>query len=777
MKNTSLKIIHFVILTFLSLDILAQCLENGITTNPDKTVWENPPYNSNYKKNSGSNFFDWRQEYFPVSITSFPYSQVTSPYYFGATATALVGLAQGENNPDKYDFYPQDGWELIRKNFGLRADGSIITNEAMIGPYYILYNKYTSTLRVIGWTGTAVGFFPTLNVKISFSDNAKTSGLFSFYNAIAKPLDQFATNHATTPVALTGDPLVPFFADFKLAYDPCTCLFESTIKVEFTKVQTMNIDLHGKLLATSIGADTYESLVGNGNAMYDKDFLTSVFDNDVGNPSDLFKVTTGIMSYRSIDKLVTDFKTSAEAAKNKEQLKKSLDFTVSILQSKDYVEGLTKTVGYFISTISDMFAAEPGVPSSFLSVIHGEMALTGQIINNSDQHIAIPLANPGSVNSNTAVECCATGPYYPMYNEVLGVFALLKTPEISLNTTTANGMVTTTFQLATPLQYMFNPAVKVNLAHSRIYTSFEAETAGGVSGLNFFESYTAYNKYKQKWITKFASPALPIESMTFAKMQYYGVGNIATPTLSVILDLEFQTLNRQGSPNRSLMVLTFPTKIINTSSTPSSLITGYAQYLTIPTTSYSASTTIGAWNDITITGNQTASPTINPITIAAGGEVVIQPGVSLGSKLILQAGAYPANAFTSWIYPQPVNKYLVPQTSIDCTAGSYKANKANATAREAGYNIDDREEDKSLGIYPNPANSKIVVNFSLSRDENVEITLLNVSGDAVKHLLSQFMEKGFHELEINTTELLSGLYLVRLRSDSYNKSEKLIIIK
>ncbi len=755
----------------------AQCPVNNTTTNPDKTIWENPPYDAIFKKNSGTNFFDWRQEHFAVSVPSFPYSQVTSPYYFGATAVALGGIAQGEGNPDKYDFYPQDGWELIRKNFGLRADGSTITNEAMIGPYYVLYNKYSGTLRVIGWTATAVGFFPTVNVKVGFKDNGKTSGLFSFYNALAKPLDQRATNHATTSAALTGDPLVPFFADFKLAYDPCTCVFDSNLEIEFNKVTTMNIDLYVRLLAINKPVNQSEHLVQTGStALYDKNYLTSVYNNDEINSIDYKKVTAGMLHYRTMDDLVRDYKLSAEATKDKEEIKKSLELMGQAIGVATSGSGLSDFLKNFITLFSDFFATEPGIPSSALTVIQGEMTLSGLITNSVDQHISIPIANPGSLNSKAAVECCTLGPNYPMYNEVLGVFALLETPEISLNTTVANGIYTTTFQLATPLKYMFNPTVKINLNNSRVYTSFEAETYGATSSKNFFEAYTSYNSNSNKSVTKYSSTPVPIESMIFAKMEYDGIGNMKTPNLSILLDLEFQDLNRLGQPNRSLMVLTYPVKIINSSSASPLIITGYENYKTIGATSYYQSQTISVWKNINITGNQTSSPVINPVTFAAAGNVVVQPGVTIGRNFILKAGVYPPNAFTSNVYPQAVNYYLVP-SAINCTASSYKANlSASARSRTDGERTQ-TEETKIISVYPNPAISKVFINFSLAVTEKVDLNIISISGIVIANSINRYFEEGSHELEIDISNIPPGVYLIRIQSVSFNKTEKLIIVK
>ncbi|MCE2733148.1 MAG: T9SS type A sorting domain-containing protein [Flammeovirgaceae bacterium] len=778
-------------IALLHFNIFAQCPPSNITTNPDKTTWENPPYDALYKKNTGTNFFDWRLQHFSVSMPSFPYSQVTSPYYYGSSATALKGLAKGENNPENYDFYPEDGWELIRKNFGLKADGSQISNETSIGPHYILYNKYTGTLRVIGWTNTAVGYFPTINVKIKFKDQSKATGLFAFYNTTAKPLDVPATGHATTPAELTSDPLVPFFADFKLAYDPCTCVFDSNLEIEFNKVQKMNIDLYGRLFATSVPVDLFDPLISSSNVLFNKNFLPSVFDNSNEGTLEYRKVTAGMLTYRTLDAMITDAKSSAEASYDKQAFKKGIDIAQAFLSAKTGKEALTKSGKKMLSLFSDFFQGAPGISGSLFSVIAGEMALNGTIENYLDQRISIPLANPGSLNSSMAQECCGTGVNYPMYNETLGVFALLRTPEVSLNTTTenwttGNGIITvqnTTFQLANPLQYMFNPALKVNLAKSKISASFEAEGNVAVANLNFFEGYTSYNSFRQTWVTKFYSPLVPIESLLFAKMQFKGINmNSNSLKLSLVLDLEFQELNKNGVPNKSLTVLTFPIKIINSSSTPSNHINGYPENLNVTETTYD-NDGVAAWEDVTISGTQIISASrTNPVTISGGGEVVLTPGTTLYRRLVVKAGTYPPKAFTSWIYPQPVNELLTPKTSFDCNSTTYLAKSVSArvNTNEETLSVVDKfssEIEEFMSIYPNPTSSDLTVKFNLAQSGNVRISIVNFSGAVVFEPLNGFMESGVHEIVINTSEIQQGINVLKLQSASGTKFEKIMILK
>lgn len=53
---------------------------------------------------------------------------------------------------DKLYFHPKDGWELLHKNNGFEPDEvTKITDPLLnrVGPYFMLYNRYTGKLRVL----------------------------------------------------------------------------------------------------------------------------------------------------------------------------------------------------------------------------------------------------------------------------------------------------------------------------------------------------------------------------------------------------------------------------------------------------------------------------------------------------------------------------------------------------------------------------------------------------------------------------------------------------
>lgn len=682
MKNIYLIIIIHI---FSFVSGVAQNCYLGITTNPDNTIWNNPPYNTLYKQNTGPNKFDWRQPIYnfslPFSATynNIPSHQLLSPFFFGAEAPYLSSIiAFPDNGGVLNDFNPEDGWELIRKDFGFKADGTTNTSESLAGPYLILYNKYTGTLRVFGWLASANGDFPTINVRLGLKHIAgqnDVTGLFSYYNQLALPMDKPSTIiHATTPASFPPVPEWPFFADFKVAYDPCTCNIASNLIVSMEKVQQMDVTLYGRVLATSTPVNLVpDSLLSTTKSKYNfKNYLTSVYDQENSDKS----ITAGMLTYGTINQMISDYKLSAEATSSSDFFKEGFDIlgkalSVASIFGPEGKEGLKRGLEA-ASTLSDFLSGRFGSETTTLpSVIQGEMSLTGHVVNKSDQHYDYPIANPGSLGSDNAPECCSANPYYPMYNEVLGVFALTETPIANVRVHPfifANphnpGISHATFEVIvqTP-KYIFNPATRINLANSRLYTSIELEIGGNINGgKDIFRRYTTDGK------TVYSSPSVPIESQQLLSMGYdidyrfMGTGKLK---LSVMLDLEFYDLNKKGIPNRSVMVLTYPLKISSITDYNLTLGNSIASgFLTIGQTNFTSSQVISSWYDITITGNLTAS-TGTTVTINAGGNIIVQPGVSVGAGVILKSGAYPISI------DQALRPQSTAQVSSFCSSSNY----------------------------------------------------------------------------------------------------------
>ena len=79
--------------------------------------------------------------------------------------------------------------------------------------------------------------------------------------------------------------------------------------------------------------------------------------------------------------------------------------------------------------------------------------------------------------------------------------------------------------------------------------------------------------------------------------------------------------------------------------------------------------------------------------------------------------------------------------------------------------------------YPNPFNPTTKLQFQLPVRSDVTITLHNTLGEKVADLYSGETSPGTHELSIDGSNLSSGIYFVRMKTENVVKSVKITLLK
>jgi hypothetical protein len=474
----------------------------------------NASNNSYYIANSLiSNFFNYSQ---PVFYSSF---------------------ILGQNS----DYYPQDGWELIKRDFGKLADGSTNPSKKP-GPYMILYNKYSGKLRVVA-AFPGLGAQQAINVTLSLipsnaNSTKSASAVLNFNNNTALPLDQATkVTQVTTPAAYPGDDLHFFMADFQTAYDACTCKFESALRVDFSTVNNSTVQLYGRILGNSNPEGLYNTSSATLQLDQSQSFLSSVYDIPISNT--VKNIQAGLLTYKDNNSLINDYKTRLPTSDFD-----AIDFFGSLLNLGVDVADIYETKGNFfkglktVGKLSDFFSAKiksKGDPTfTPPSVIHAELSATGTITDiRALGSSSIDIANPGSLNSNLKPEYndgVAPRPVpqdvdYPIYNEVLGNFALLETPfykykSVPLgtfpspcNSGTYPLFIDFSFKLSSPIKYVFNPALNLDLSKTKVFAAyvleFDEPNCGAYSPWNI--ERTSYDEEKSK--STYISNFLPISDI------------------------------------------------------------------------------------------------------------------------------------------------------------------------------------------------------------------------------------------------------------------------
>ena len=493
-------------------DPICDCHPIGpfLTTWPGHTIgtgfqtntwdWTNerwPCYNSNdYANESSSNCGNN-----DLCSSIGPQCGLTSPF-FQQTQLNTTGMAAGCYS----DFLPSDGWELVRKDFGHLSDGTDNPVKAD-APYVILYNRFSGRLRVIGaWSGN--GAHQTMDINIQFldpdfwSNNGldvscyNTSGLFAHYNDASPTLIDNALPYShiyTTPAIFPSADYSFFYGDFQMAYDPCTCLFESGLQVYFKFVDQLNVNLQGNIIGNNI------PLTDN-TAMDQIDpthhWLASVTQDEN------YDVNNGLQIYNNMNALSHDF---ADLQRQYIDQLHQAQYTGTILgafgtaatatgqvlagygqaggdnkpaKKEDKWAGILQAAGGAVNFIGAQVQEylSPTSPPTEPFVLYAQTKLSGTIMEATTLGASnILIGNPGCANSQSLPEYTHSLPYnkpaYPIYNEVMGVFSLLEPPHV-IQYNTGSGFY---YRVQSPseIKYVINPATNPDYSRTKIQAAWE----------------------------------------------------------------------------------------------------------------------------------------------------------------------------------------------------------------------------------------------------------------------------------------------------------------
>jgi hypothetical protein len=80
-------------------------------------------------------------------------------------------------------------------------------------------------------------------------------------------------------------------------------------------------------------------------------------------------------------------------------------------------------------------------------------------------------------------------------------------------------------------------------------------------------------------------------------------------------------------------------------------------------------------------------------------------------------------------------------------------------------------------LYPNPTSSNVNVSFNISESNNVAINVYDILGNLVSSNSAISFEKGNHTVNVNTSNLSSGIYTISLEINGAKETKKLVISK
>lgn len=776
------------------------CVDSvGISTDPRP----GKAYN-NERGAEFANTFNWMDPvYSPTHFAGGPLQGITyfnSPFY--NNNYFLNFLAHQENS----DFYPEDGWELVHWGFGKKLDGSNDSYDREL-LYLMLYNRHSGMIHVFGAT-YLVGY-NVYGIELRITPDApggrlnyKPNGLFGYFQPVsAQVLDEPTTVTSVRANSKHSNQYKKLVhAAFPLAYDPCVCHNLSGLQVWFHAVDMSEITLSGRLLGTSTSVEDYP----NGSSPdFHPDWLNAVTEDETN-------VVAGMQVYRHAGDLYDELRTEMNA-KGKLDIVAALDVLKAALDLGAEIPPLkplkiaAKGVNFAQSVVKFKKSLDPPKPSlSLPALIRGEMVLSGTIVDGDDQKVS-EIAVPGSKNSWDLPEAnYPAEPYYPLYNEELGVFALIETPVVEryVSTETTYGPVcldygqqgepplmeitqeNASYRFAESLKYAINPAARIDLGNSDISVALMIKRpfpADENSSSHYSSSQIQLGNLEEGvGDYTYISPFLPVECLESLTMYiertnekcesvFYSSG---PDTLYLIFANTYlsSTLGKDGLPIVSQQILTFPV-IIQQVSSP---LPNSPQIPFEVSVSGALTSDVRAWNRIEITGNASA---VSPVQLIAGNEIVIDPTVTLSPNLELIAGSFPITCGTA-------NPPQTPeQLHTWCQSNHYKANQLSSLGRQYLANVQAHDSLRhlpmpptfSLTAQPNPFDEHLTLRYELPEAGQVSLLLLDLMGRPVTQVQqTQEMPSGPQEVVVDTRGLAAGMYHAVLQAGKRRQSVKVV---
>jgi len=79
--------------------------------------------------------------------------------------------------------------------------------------------------------------------------------------------------------------------------------------------------------------------------------------------------------------------------------------------------------------------------------------------------------------------------------------------------------------------------------------------------------------------------------------------------------------------------------------------------------------------------------------------------------------------------------------------------------------------------YPNPFNPVTQIKYQLPTASNVKITVFDILGKNVMTLVNETKPAGYHFVEINGSELASGVYFYKIDAGTFSDVKKMMLVK
>ena len=418
-----------IILCSFASNAIAQCVDQFLTTAPTVNSWDwrGTPATPTTPANT-----NWQIRYINTSGQITPLS-IKSPFFDTRNENTFPIAFLAEK-----DYQPTDGWELIAKNVGTLDTTD--DDEPSNSPYVILYNKNTARLRVFllivqlfSEVGSAGKYQPGGFITVQLKDDQGIpyqSNLLTTNTSPMLPLDKFERNLNMVMVnSFTSATPYWLYTDVPVAYDPCTCLNKGIllIKGSINLGANINLEIHSVPQTSPIDANGntndkgflkgFSALSNSANA---SKFIKGGFEVGKTSEDNISKLQESITNLVGLDlEASKKTKLDADLKSIKDAIGGGLGWLKLVPEAGAAVSSIVSLIDYFTSGGD----SSPGASPSGV-VIMNDFKATGTITSEA-QKTSVAVALPGSDQS------LLDNSLKPIYNNTLGIFNLLRTPEVS----------------------------------------------------------------------------------------------------------------------------------------------------------------------------------------------------------------------------------------------------------------------------------------------------------------------------------------------------------
>ena len=154
---------------------------------------------------------------------------------------------------------------------------------------------------------------------------------------------------------------------------------------------------------------------------------------------------------------------------------------------------------------------------------------------------------------------------------------------------------------------------------------------------------------------------------------------------------------------------------------------------------------------------------------------IVQKGPDSWTDLVtlnLTSNGNSPNTAVSWNIESPYWHVYEQDNFTDWSIGNF----GNLTLAGEGKGLNSTTYNLSQN-YPNPFNPTTMIQYNVPERSNVNLTVYNVLGEAVRILAEGEKEAGTYSVNFRAQDLPSGVYIYRLQAGSFVQTRKMILLK